>query len=90
MKFQWLMQILTRFKLVVLDYKFRISFPSNITVYKWCVTKVAHCMYCLDGPYSLVVRVDLSALLRVMFPCVFCHFRIWCPLSEVIFDCIDS
>ena len=51
-------------------------------------------LYCLDVPYSLVVtgrvRVDLSALLRVMFPCVFCNFPIWCPLSEVILNCIDS
>ena len=51
-------------------------------------------LYCLDVPYSLVVaarvRVDLSALLWVMFPCVFCHFPIWCPVSEAILDCIDS
>ena len=51
-------------------------------------------LYYLDVSYSLVatrrVRVDLSALLRVMFPCMFCHFPIWCPLSEVILNCIDS
>ena len=32
-----------RFKLVFLDFKYHISFPGNFTVYKWCVTKVAHC-----------------------------------------------
>ena len=31
------------FRMVVLDYKYHISFPSNFTVYTWCVTKVAHC-----------------------------------------------
>ena len=45
-------------------------------------------LYCLDVPYSLLatgeVRVDLSDLLRVMIPCVICHFPILCPLSEVI------
>ena len=49
-------------------------------------------LYCLDVPYSLVVtgqvRVDLSALLWVMFPCVFCHSQ-WCPLSEIILNCVD-
>ena len=24
--------------------KYHISFPSNFKFYKWCVTKVAHCM----------------------------------------------
>ena len=32
------------FKLVVSKYKHHISFPSNFTFYKWCVTKVAHCI----------------------------------------------
>ena len=26
-----------------LRIKIHVSFPSNITFYKWCVTKVAHC-----------------------------------------------
>ena len=34
-----------RFKLVFLDFVYHISFPGNFTVYKWCVTKVAHCMH---------------------------------------------
>ena len=29
-------------------------------------------------------------LLYVMFSCVFCHFPIWCPVSGVELDCIDS
>ena len=33
------------FKLLFLDFKYRISFPGNFTVYKWCVTKVAHCIF---------------------------------------------
>ena len=44
-------------------------------------------------PCSLVVtcwvRADLLVLLYVMF-LVFCHFPIWCPMSGVVFDCIDS
>ena len=51
-------------------------------------------LYCLHVPYSLVVtgqvRVDLSALLWVLFPCVFWHFPIWCHSWEVILNCIDS
>ena len=43
-------------------------------------------LYCLDVPYSFVVagrvRVDLSAHFSVLFPCVCCHFLIFCPLSE--------
>ena len=27
-----------------LRIKIHISFPSNFTLYKWCITKVAHCM----------------------------------------------
>ena len=34
-----------RFKLVFLDFKYRISFSGNFTVYKWRVTKVAHCIF---------------------------------------------
>ena len=27
-----------------LRLKYPISFPSNFTFYKWCVTKIAHCI----------------------------------------------
>ena len=33
-----------RFTLAVLDKKYPISFMNNFTFYKWCVTKVAHCI----------------------------------------------
>ena len=38
-----------RFTLVVSEYKYHISFPSNFTFYKWCVTKVAHCTLTFVG-----------------------------------------
>ena len=51
-------------------------------------------LYCLDVPYSFVVtdrvRVDHFALLFVVFSCVFSHFPIWCPLAEIILNCMDS
>ena len=33
------------FTLVVSEYKYHISIPRNLTYYKWCGTKVAHCTY---------------------------------------------
>ena len=33
-----------RFTLVVSDKKYPVSFFKNFTFYKWCVTKVAHCI----------------------------------------------
>ena len=36
-----------RFTLVVSNSKHLISFLSNFTFYKWCVTKVVHCMFSL-------------------------------------------
>ena len=45
LKFQWLMQIKVRFTLVFSEKEYHISFPSNFTLYKWCVTKVAHCIF---------------------------------------------
>ena len=51
------------------------------------------CHTVLSAPCSLVVtsweRADLLALLYVMFFVCFCHFPIWCPGSDVVFDCID-
>ena len=35
-------------------------------------------------------RDDFLALLYVMFSCVFYHFPIWCPGSDVVLDCIES
>ena len=32
-----------RFTLVVSELKYHISLPNNVTFYKWCITKVAHC-----------------------------------------------
>ena len=47
----------------------------------------------LSVPCSVVVtcweRADLLALLYLMFS-GFCHFSIWCPRSDLVFDCIDS
>ena len=38
--------------LVVSDLKYLISFFNNFTFYKWCVTKVAHCI-CLHVAFFL-------------------------------------
>ena len=52
------------------------------------------CHAVLSVPCSLVVacweRAELLALLNVMFHCVMSLFPIWCPRSDVVFDCIDS
>ena len=52
------------------------------------------CYTVLSDPCSLVTtcwrRADLLALLCVMLSRVFVTLPIWCPLSGVVLDCIDS
>ena len=62
-----------------------IYWPFQGSVSVLLVSRLPY-LYCHDVPYSFVVagrvKVDLSALLWVLFPCVYCHFLIFCPLTE--------
>ena len=47
------MHALMHFTPVVSELKYHISIPRNLTFYKWCGTKVAHC----SSKYSTVDNV---------------------------------
>ena len=48
----------------------------------------------LSVPCNLLItfleKADPLALLRGVYSCVFRHFPIWCPGSDVVLDCTDS
>ena len=50
--------------MVVLDLKCHINFPINLVFYKWCGTKVTHCMAYFVGTPPL--RIALWVAMETM------------------------
>ena len=63
-----------------------VSFPSVFANIKYDVMYVCSLQNCGHLPGK---GLTLGSLVFDVFLC-FCHFSMWCPVSGVVLDCIDS
>ena len=83
------------FTLVVSEYKYLISIPRNRTFYKWCGTKVAHCMYvCMYVCMYICMYVCMYVYMYVcMYVCMYIYMYV-CMYGASRYDvetsCMDS
>ena len=75
---------------ILLTIRRRCFFCGSLLLFVFCVF-LSYCLVCPLQPFGPHAGLGLTSwLICMLFFLVFCHFPLWCLVSGVVYECIDS